>query len=137
VDPIRLTLLAMGSGMAFGLAAVSLTVLGVDLVRPAAPPPSLATGPAFYLLVFGTVGGLILAGAVAWRLLAPILSLYRRGGLSLVTGFATVLPMLLCMLANQVAGRAGLAGLALLALGVAIALALGARRAGAKTGAGA
>jgi hypothetical protein len=137
VDPIRLALLAMGSGMAFGLTAVSLTVLGVDLVRPATPPPSLATGPAFYLLVFGTLGGLVLAGVVAWRLLAPIPSLYRRGGLSLVTGFATVLPMLLCMVANQVAGRAGLAGLALVALAVAIALAMKALRAGAETGAGA
>lgn len=131
MDPVRLALLAMGSGMAFGLAAVSLTVLGVDLVRPATPPPNVAAGPAFYLLVLGTLGSLILAGVVAWRLLAPILSTYRRGGLSLVTALATVLPMLLCMVANQVAGRAGLVGLAAVALVLSLALGTRARRAGA------
>jgi hypothetical protein len=131
VDPVRLALLAMGSGMSFGLAAVSLTVIGVDLARPRTPPPTLAAGPAFYLLVFGTLGSLMLAGAVAWHLLAPIPSTYRRGGLSLVTGFATVLPMLLCMAANQLAGRAGLTVLAVAALAVGIGLAAWARRAAA------
>jgi hypothetical protein len=105
-------------------------VLGVDLTRPANPTPEIASGPAFYLLVFGTLAGLLGAGIVAWRLLAPILSLYRRGGLSLVTGFATVLPMLLCMVANQLAGRAGLAALAAVAFLVAVWLGGRARRAG-------
>ena len=58
----------------------------------------------------------MLAGVVAWRLLAPVPSTYRRGGLSVVTAFATVLPMLLCMAANQLAGRAGLVALAAAAL---------------------
>jgi hypothetical protein len=132
VDPIRLAFLAMGSGMAFGLVVVSLTVLAVDLVRPAAPSPGIASGPAFYLLLFGTIGGLILAGVVAWRLLAPILSTYRRGGISLVTAFATVLPMLLCMVANQLAGRIGLVALAGAALLVALVLGARARRVGAR-----
>jgi hypothetical protein len=118
----------MGSGMAFGLGVISLTVLGVDLVRPATPPPEIAAGPAFYLLVFGTLSGLLAGSLVTWRLLAPILSLYRRGGLSLVTGFATVLPMLLCMVANQLAGRAGLTALALAAFLVAVWLGARARR---------
>jgi hypothetical protein len=131
MDPIRLALLAMGSGMAFGLAVVSLVVVGVDLLRPATPPPALATGPAFYLLVLGTLAGLVLAGLVAWRLLAPVLSTYRRGGLSVVTGFATVLPMLLCMAANQLAGRSGLLALAGLAFLTAVLLGSRARRAGA------
>lgn len=131
MDPVRLALLAMGSGMAFGLAAVSLVVLGVDLLRPAAPAPTLAAGPAFYLLVLGTLAGLILAGVVTWRLLAPVPSIYRRGGLSVVSGCATVLPMLLCMAANQLAGRAGLLALAGIALLLSILLGRGARRAGA------
>ena len=37
VDPIRLAALAMGSAVAFGLASVSATVLGVDLLRSARP----------------------------------------------------------------------------------------------------
>ena len=131
MDPVRLALLAMGSGMAFGLAAVSLVVLGVDLLRPAAPAPTVAAGPAFYLLVLGTLAGLILAGVVTWRLLAPVPSIYRRGGLSVVSGCATVLPMLLCMAANQLAGRAGLVALAGLALLVSFLFGSGARRAGA------
>ena len=128
MDPVRLTLLAMGSGMAFGLAAVSLTVLGVDYLRPATPPPNPASGPAFYLLMLGTLFGLVLAGAVAWRLLAPVLSTYRRGGLSLVTAMATVLPMLLCMAVNQLAGRTGRVTLALAAVLAALVLAGLARR---------
>ena len=128
MDPVRLTLLAMGSGMAFGLAAVSLTVLGVDYLRPATPPPNPASGPAFYLLMLGTLFGLVLAGAVAWRLLAPVLTTYRRGGLSLVTAMATVLPMLLCMAVNQLAGRTGLVTLALAAVLAALVLAGLARR---------
>jgi hypothetical protein len=130
-DPIRLALLAMGSGVAFGLTVVSLVVLGVDLLRPAATGPSVAAGPAFYLLVLGTMAGLILGGLVAWWLLAPVLSTYHRGGLSVVTALATVLPMLLCMAANQVAGRTGLMVLAGVALLAAVLLASRARRAGA------
>jgi hypothetical protein len=130
VTPIRLVLLAMGSGMGFGLAVVSLVVLGVDLLRPAAPSPSVAAGPAFYLLVLGTLAGLILAGLVTWRLLAPVLSTYHRGGLSVVAAFATVLPILLCMAANQLAGRTGLGVLAAIALLLALLLGSRARRAG-------
>ena len=115
--------------MSFGLSIVSLTVLGVDVVRPSATAPTITAGPAFYLLVFGTVGGLVLAGVVAWWLLSPAVPIYRRGGLSVVTAFATVLPMLLCMVANQLAGRAGLAGLGGLALALAIGLGTQARRA--------
>ncbi|HET8836353.1 MAG TPA: hypothetical protein VFN08_16625 [Gemmatimonadales bacterium] len=128
MNPVRFVLLAMGSGMAVGVAAVSLIVLGVDYLRPMAPAANATSGPAFYLLMFGTMFGLVLAGVVAWWLLAPVLSVYRRGGLSLVTAMATVLPMLLCMAANQLGGRAGLVGLALAALLVAALLAARVRR---------
>jgi len=129
VDPVRLVMLGMGSGMAFGVGVVTLTVLSVDLLRPAVPPPDVTAGPSFYLVVFGTISGLVLAGLVAWWLLAP-LPTYRRGGLSLVAAFATVIPMLLCMPVNQLAGRAGLAALAAVALGVSTLLGIRARRAG-------
>jgi hypothetical protein len=111
VGPIRLVGLAMGSGVAFGLAIVSATVLGVDLLRgdPAGSTPAL--GAPLYLLFFGTLAGLVLAAVVAWRLLDPILSIYRRGGLSIVSGLATVLAMLVCIPVHQLGGRAGLAGL--------------------------
>ena len=125
MDPIRLTLLAMGSAIAFGLALVSATVIGVDLLRGGQPAPG---GPPLYLLFFGTLAGLCAAGALAWRLLSPILSTYRRGGLSLATAFSTVVVMLLCMPILQIAGRPGLVGLGLSALLVSYLLGRGARR---------
>jgi hypothetical protein len=128
VDPIRLTLLAMGSAIAFGLALVSATVIGVDLLRAGAPSQPASGGAPLYLLFFGTLAGLCAAGAVAWRLLAPILSTYRRGGLSLASAFATVVVMLLCIPVHQIAGRAGLIGLGITALLVAFLLGRRARR---------
>jgi hypothetical protein len=128
VDPIRLTLLAMGSAIAFGLALVSATVIGVDLLRAGAPSQPASGGAPLYLLFFGTLAGLCTAGAVAWRLLSPILSTYRRGGLSLASAFATVVVMLLCIPVHQIAGRAGLIGLGITALLVAFFLGRRARR---------
>jgi hypothetical protein len=127
MDPLRLVGLAMGSGVAFGLAVVSLTVLGVDFLRGQTPSATPGVGPQLYLLFFGTLTGLVLAGLLAWRLLAPILSLYRRGGLSVVSGLATVLAMLLCIPVHQLAGRVGLAALAALAALTSLLLARRAR----------
>jgi hypothetical protein len=129
MDPIRLAVLAMGSAVAFGLAVVSVTVLGVDLLRPAAPTGAPSLGAPLYLLFFGTLAGLLLAGVLAWRLLSPILSTYRRGGLSVVSALATVVAMLLCIPAHQLAGRRGLVALGAAALVVSFLLARGARRA--------
>jgi hypothetical protein len=129
VGPIRLVGLAMGSGVAFGLAVVTTTVLGVDLLRADAPSSAAQLGAPLYLLFFGTLAGLVLAGIVAWRLLDPILSIYRRGGLSVVSALATVLPMLICIPVHQLAGRAGLAGLAGLAALASLLLARWARTA--------
>jgi hypothetical protein len=129
VDPIRLALLAMGAGVAFGVAVISATTFGVAALKSTAPAAAPATGGPLYLLFFGTLAGLVLAGAVAWRLLSPVRSTYRRGGLSVVSGLATVLPMWLCVLVNQAVGRTGLAGLGVGALALSILLARGARRA--------
>ena len=129
MDPIRFALLAMGAGVAFGVAVITATVLGVDLVKPAAASATPALGAPLFLLFFGTMAGLVFAGVVTWRLLSPVLSIYRRGGLSVVSGLATVLPMWLCAVVNQLAGRSGLAALGGLALLVSLLLARGARRA--------
>ena len=59
-------------------------------LRTDATSPAPQLGAPLYLLFFGTMAGLVLAGVVAWRLLDPILSVYRRGGLSVVSGLATV-----------------------------------------------
>jgi hypothetical protein len=63
------------------------------------------------VLVGGTFLGILLAAYAAWRLLAPIESLYRRGGLAMVCAFATILLMMVCIPVHQVLGATGLAGL--------------------------
>ena len=123
MGPIRLVVLAMGSGVAFGLAIVSATVLGVTLLRTDATSSAPQLGAPLYLVFFGTMAGLVLAGVAAWRLLDPILSVYRRGGLSIVSSVATVPVMLICIPVNQLAGSAGLGALGVVALLLSLLLA--------------
>lgn len=130
MDPLGLAVAAVGSAVASGLAVVAATTLTVDALRPAGGAgPDL--GAPFQVLLWGTVAGIALAAVVAWRLLSPLGSAYRRGGLALVSAFATVIAMLVCIPVNQTLGRAGLAGLAALSLGVAALLGRRARVAGA------
>jgi hypothetical protein len=130
VDPIGLAAASAGAGMAAGLAVISSTVVALELVRgPASPTPHF--GAPLALLLAGTMGGLLLAGVVTWHLLAPVHSAYRRGGLSMVSSFATVILMLVTMPLNQAVGRAGLLGLAAVAAGAGLLLARRARRLGA------
>ena len=129
MGPLRLALLAMGAAVATGLATVSATVLGVDLLKAGAPSDAPQLGAPLYLLFFGTLAGLFCAGVVAWRLLSPVLSTYRRGGLSIVSAFGTVVAMLLCIPAHQLGGRPGLIALGGVALLASLVLARGARRA--------
>ena len=130
MDPIGLAAAAAGAGMAAGLAVISSTVVAVGVMRGPAPGPTPDLGAPLTLLLAGTMGGLLLAGVVTWHLLAPIDSAYRRGGLSMVSSFATVILMLVTMPLNQAVGRAGLLGLAALAAGAGLLLARRARRLG-------
>jgi hypothetical protein len=97
---------ALAGAIAIGLVVVTATVLLVDLLKGGTYPDNLTLR--LYLLFGGTVGGILAAAGAAWRLLQPIPSLYRRGGLAIVSGFATVLLMLVCIPIHQVFGQAGL-----------------------------
>jgi hypothetical protein len=130
VDPIGLAAASAGAGMAAGLAVISSTVAAVGLMRGPAPDPTPDFGAPLTILLAGTMGGLLLAGVVTWHLLVPIESAYRRGGLSMVSSFATVILMLVTMPLNQAVGRAGLLCLAAAAAGAALLLARRARRLG-------
>jgi hypothetical protein len=129
VTPVGLAATAATSAVAAGLAAIAATVLGVRALHdPGAVPPEAglaAIGFPYYMLVFGTVGGIVIAGIVAWTLLEPLGSTYRRGGLALVCAFATVILMLVCRPVDQLLGKPGLAGL--IAVCLAVALLLGRR----------
>ena len=112
-----------------GLTVVTATVLLVDALRGGEYPENLTLR--LYLLFGGTLSGVLMAAWAAWRLLQPIASTYRRGGLAMVSGFATVLLMLVCIPVNQLLGRSGLVGLLALSATAAVLLAKRARRLGA------
>lgn len=115
---------ALACAVAVGLVVVTATVLLVDALRGGTHSETLTLR--LYLLFGGTVSGVLIAALAAWRLLDPISSPYRRGGLAMVSGFATVLLMLVCIPINQLLGRVGL----LILLGLSgITAALLARRA--------
>ena len=92
--------------MCTGLIVVTATVLLADLLKGGAYAHNLTLR--LYLLFGGTLGGILAAAGAAWRLLQPIPSLYRRGGLAIVSAFATVLLMLICIPIHQMFGQAGL-----------------------------
>lgn len=123
-DRVGLAFHAMAIAILLGVAIVSLALLAVRtmlLSVPAGDTPVSATAP-FALLVGGTAAGVGTAVAVTWRLLGAVRSQYRRGGLSAVSGFATIAGMLVAMPAYQVLGRAGLLGLAMACSAVAVFL---------------
>jgi hypothetical protein len=93
MDPVSLAAVALAAGLSAGLALVGATVAAIAALRPPPGTTEPALGAPLYLLLLGTLGGLVLAGVVAWRLLAPLESTYRRGGLAIVSAFATVLGM--------------------------------------------
>jgi hypothetical protein len=118
----------VASGAFIGLTIISVIVLAVDSLRSnaGAPPPDTS----FYLLAVGTLAGVLAAGFASWHLLAPLGSVYRRGALSIICSFATVLLMLVCIPVHQLLGRTGLLGLAALSALVALVLAYRARSLG-------
>jgi hypothetical protein len=96
---------SIGCALSLGLLVITATLLEVQTTRAAG---TRSTDAAFYLLVGGTLAGIFIAGFAAWHLLAPIPSTYRRGGLSMVCGFATVILMLICVPVYEFLGRNGL-----------------------------
>ena len=119
---------AAACSVCVGMLLITATVLGVDALRSDQGPRNLYLS--FYLLVGGTLAGILLAGSSAWHLLAPVGSTYRKGALSIVSAFATVLFMLVCMPVNQLFGRTGLLALLALCAVAAVILARRVRRLG-------
>jgi hypothetical protein len=128
-DLVVLAIRSVALGVLFGTAVVALTLWGVRTLQLSSPPepPQLGSAPGM-LLVAGTFGGLLAGGAVAWSLMAPIGSLYRRGALSMVSGFGTLVVSLLAIPLDRSLGRAGLLLLALACAAGCLWLGLRARR---------
>jgi hypothetical protein len=128
MDPVSLVPAALGAGLSAGLALVGATVAATAALRPPAGATEPALGAPLYILLFGTLGGLLLAGVVAWRLLRPLQSTYRRGGLAMVSAFATVVLMQVYRPLDAAFGVPALLGGAVLSAGLAWLLARLARR---------
>ena len=114
-------------GTITGTGLVALVMWGVRTLQLQNPAMTTAAtgGPIFTLGVGGTLAGLLLATGLAWSLMRPLRSSFRRGGLSVIAGFATVIVMLLTIAIDYFAGRWALLGFAALC---ALACALLARR---------
>jgi hypothetical protein len=104
--PVGFIAVVAACAASLGLLVITATVLGVDALRTGDQERNLDLS--FYLLVGGTFSGILLAAFAAWWLLEPIGSAYRRGALSIVCAFATVLLMLICIPIHQLLGRTGL-----------------------------
>jgi len=108
-DYIPLAAATAGFAVLLGTALIGLALLGVRGLVAQAPPTSAPDPlqPAGVLLLAGTLGGVLAAGFTTWALLAP-LPTYRRGGLSMVTAFATFVAALLLAPVNHYLGLGGL-----------------------------
>ncbi|MFI5210661.1 MAG: hypothetical protein ACHQ2E_09470 [Gemmatimonadales bacterium] len=117
----------------FGTGLIAIALWGVRTMQLDNPvPPTPGTfGPTGVILAAATLGGPLAAAAAAFALMAPIGSYYRRGGLAMVGGFATVVVALVTMPVDQRFGRPGLLALAALCAVSCLLLALRARRASA------
>ena len=128
MDPVALAATAVAAGLSSGMALVGVTVAALATLRPPAGTADPATGVPLLLLAVGTLGGLVLAGVVVWRLLAPLDSTYRRGGLAIVSAFATVVLMQLYRVLDAALGTPALLAAAGLSGAVALLLFRRARR---------
>lgn len=127
VDLVRVAARGLVAGTLAGIGAAAAVLAIVRfLLRNAAPSDLPDTGAAFFVLVIGTLGAMVLGGAVAWRGLFPVRSPYRRGIFSLIAGFATFVGALLATPVHYFLGVPGL--LVLSAACVVSALALTRRK---------
>ncbi len=124
-DPLGLIAAAVPLGIVVGVLVVTAAVFGVTALRDQAPPmapgAALQNSPATWLLFGGTLAGILLAGVATWIALSPITNWYRRAMFATVSGFATVVAMLLTTPVHAYFGRTGLVALAALCLaGIAL-----------------
>lgn len=129
-DQLGLALQATASGTLFGLAAVAATMWLVRTLQAsgAAPLTPTPADPIATLVLVGWIGGAAAGAAAAWLVMRPIPSAYRRGGLSMVAGFATLLLAFVTAPVDSLFGRWGLLGLAAAAAAAGLAMARRARQ---------
>ncbi len=124
-DHVGVAIRAMGFGVLFGLAVTAALLWVVRTVQLSTPQPADAkpSEAIVNLLLLAWLGGAALATAAGFSLMRPLTSLYRRGGLSIVAGFATLVVSFITQPVDAMFGRAGLVGLTAIATALALLLA--------------
>lgn len=136
VDPARdrpgLVLRGLLGATAAGTAVVALALWSVRTLLADAPASEQAVvnGPAFFLLIGGTFGGVALAVALCRWALAPLTSSWRRGVFAMTAGFGTVISAMAAAPVHHAWGRGGLLLLAIIAAVVALPILTSTRRTG-------
>ncbi len=113
-DYVPLAFNAMAMAVLLGTAVISLSLWAVRSLQAGAAAtaaPDLGS-PAAVILLGGTAAGMMAAAVTTWRMLAPVGSTYRQGGLAMVTAFATLVVSLAAAPVDMAVGRWGLLGLA-------------------------
>lgn len=132
-DRVGLAANAMAAAMAVAVAAISLVALATRRAAASSGITSRDTivdGLAVDIVIYGTVASVFLAGGVAWTLMKPIDSNYRRGGLAIVSAFGGfLLSVILTMLVRGLLGDTALPGLAVVGAAIAVFFARRARAA--------
>jgi hypothetical protein len=114
-DPLGLIAAAVPLGVLVGTLVATATVLAVTIIRASTVPvpgASVGSTPQASVLLGGTFTAVVAAAAATWFALSPVSNVYRRAMFGTVSGFATVVVMLITAPVNQLLGQAGLAGLA-------------------------
>jgi len=130
-DPVSLVLRALPFGVAVGIACQAMVTWTVRTLQTAAPPsptPALDS-PAALVLLFGTLAGILVAGAAAWWMLTPIGNPWRQAMLAIIAGLGSFALSLITLPVDRALGRPGL--LMLAGLSGLVAILLG-RRAGSR-----
>lgn len=116
-DLVGLAIRGMSFALLLGSAIVALVLWTVRQLVTSQSPTKLADqGVAPALLLGGTLAAMGASALAAWFRLAPIGSYYRRGGLSMVCGFATFAVAVLAAPLHHFLGSPGLLGLAAVSL---------------------
>ncbi len=114
VSQVGLALQSLLFSVLFGTGLIALGLWGVRTLQLGGPAqrPEGELGTGGVLLFVVTLAGPVLAALAAYALMAPIKSYYRRGGLSIVAGFATVaLSLISTAPIDHAVGRSGLLAL--------------------------
>jgi len=123
-DLVLVAIRGMSAAVLLGTAVVLFVLWGVRaLVAGAAPSDRpVNSGPALVLLLGGTLVALFASAGTAWACLTPIDSYYRRGGLALVSAFATFVMSVLAAPLHHYFGEGALVGVGAAALAGALVL---------------